>query len=157
MTISRHLKAITADPDTPPQLRQELEQLRKQTLLPAVEYVPTWVVMGTALALGMGTCIGYRRIVITIAEKIGKQHLTYAQGAVAESVAAITILLAAVTGMPVSTTHVLSSGVAGTMVANRSGVQRHTLIKILTAWVLTLPATICLAGILFVLGRLING
>jgi phosphate/sulfate permease len=157
MTISRHLKAITADPDTPPQLRQELEQLRKQTLLPAVEYVPTWVVMGTALALGMGTCIGYRRIVITIAEKIGKQHLTYAQGAAAESVAAITILLAAVTGMPVSTTHVLSSGVAGTMVANRSGVQRHTLIKILTAWVLTLPATICLAGILFVLGRLING
>jgi phosphate/sulfate permease len=157
LTISRHLKTLVADPNVSPELRQELEQIRKQKLLPAVEYVPVWVVMGTALALGIGTCIGYRRIVITVAEKIGKQHLAYAQGAAAESVAAATILLAALTGLPVSTTHVLSSGVAGTMVANRSGVQRQTVIKILSAWAFTLPATMGLAGLLFVTGRLITG
>src|SRR6185503_15319952 len=106
-------------------------KLRKQQFLPAVEYVPLWVVIGTALALGFGTTIGYKRIVKTVAEKIGKQHLTYAQGAAAETVAASTILFAAVTGLPVSTTHVLSSGVAGTMVANKSGVQGATVMKIL--------------------------
>jgi phosphate/sulfate permease len=123
----------------------------------AVEFVPLWVMIGTAVALGVGTTVGYKRIVITVAEKIGKTHLTYAQGAAAGTVAAGTILLAAVTGLPVSTTHVLSSGVAGTMVANRSGVQGGTVRKVALAWVLTLPACVVLAGVLFWVGRIIAG
>jgi phosphate/sulfate permease len=115
----------------------------------AIEFVPYWVVFGVALALGIGTGIGYKRIVVTVAEKIGKTHLTYAQGAAAELVAAATISLADVAHMPVSTTHVLSSGVAGTMVANGSGVRGDTLRKIGLAWVLTLPAAILLAACLF--------
>ncbi|MBA4066031.1 MAG: anion permease [Isosphaera sp.] len=123
----------------------------------AIEFVPLWVVVCTALALGVGTTVGYKRIVVTVAEKIGKTHLTYAQGAAAETVAAGTILVAAVTGLPVSTTHVLSSGVAGTMVANGSGVQGGTVRKILLAWALTLPACVLLAGGLFAVGRLVAG
>lgn len=119
----------------------------------AVEYVPLWVVVCTAIALGIGTTVGYQRIVVTVAEKIGKTHLTYAQGAIAEMVAAGTILLAAVGGAPVSTTHVLASGVAGTMVANGSGVQSSTLSKIGMAWVFTLPASMTLAGLLFLVGK----
>jgi phosphate/sulfate permease len=118
----------------------------------AVEFVPLWVVAGVALALGIGTTIGYKRIVVTVAEKIGRTHLTYAQGAAAELVAAGTILAADVLHMPVSTTHVLSSGVAGTMMANGSGVQGDTIQKIFLAWVLTLPAAMLLSGILFTLG-----
>ena len=121
----------------------------------AIEYVPTWVVVAVALALGVGTMIGYRRIVVTVAEKIGKAHLTYAQGAAAELVAALTIGLADVVRAPVSTTHVLSSGVAGTMWANRSGIQGETVRKIGLAWVLTLPAAILLSAALFVLGGLL--
>jgi phosphate/sulfate permease len=119
----------------------------------AIEFVPLWVVIGTALALGIGTTIGYKRIVVTVAEKIGKTHLTYGQGAAAETVAAATILLADVAHAPVSTTQVLSSGVAGTMAANGSGVQGSTCRKILLAWVFTLPCTILLAGGLFALSR----
>src|SRR5262249_12663677 len=100
----------------------------------AIEYVPTWVSVCVALALGIGTMIGYKRIVVTVAEKIGKTHLTYAQGAAAEVVAALTIGLADVAHMPVSTTHVLSSGVAGTMWANRSGLQVETIRKIGVVW-----------------------
>jgi phosphate/sulfate permease len=118
----------------------------------AIEYVPTWVVIGVALALGLGTTVGYKRIVVTVAEKIGKTHMTYAQGAAAELVAAVTIGLADVFHMPVSTTHVLSSGVAGTMWANRSGIQGATVRKIGLAWVLTLPAAIVLSATLFSLG-----
>jgi PiT family inorganic phosphate transporter len=149
------LKKAGADAKLPKELRDKLTKLRKEKFLPAVEYVPLWVVIGTALALGIGTTIGYKRIVVTVAEKIGKQHLTYAQGAAAEAVAASTILIAAVTGLPVSTTHVLNSGVAGTMVANRSGLQWKTVGKILSAWVFTLPSCILLAGTLFWIGRLI--
>ncbi len=118
----------------------------------AIEYVPMWVVFGVALALGLGTMIGYQRIVVTVAEKIGKTHMTYAQGAAAEVVAAVTIGLADVVHMPVSTTHVLSSGVAGTMWANRSGIQGDTVRKIGLAWVLTLPAAMVLAAVLFGVG-----
>jgi phosphate/sulfate permease len=118
----------------------------------AIEYVPTWVVVGVALALGIGTMIGYQRIVVTVAEKIGKSHLTYAQGAAAEVVAAVTIGLADVAHLPVSTTQVLSSGVAGTMWANRSGIQGETVRKIGLAWVLTLPASLALSAILFSVG-----
>lgn len=115
----------------------------------AIEYVPPWVIFGVALALGCGTTIGYKRIVVTVAEKIGKSHMTYAQGAAAETVAALTIGMADVIHMPVSTTHVLASGVAGTMWANRSGIQGATARKIGLAWVLTLPATILLSASIF--------
>jgi phosphate/sulfate permease len=111
------------------------------------------VVIATALALGVGTTIGYKRIVVTVAEKIGKSHLTYAQGASAELVAALTILLATITKAPVSTTQVLSSGIAGTMVANRSGIQSDTIRKIALAWLMTFPVTMILSGMLFLLGR----
>lgn len=113
-------------------------------------YVATWVKVAVALALGCGTMIGWKRIVVTVGEKIGKTHLTYAQGAAAELVAMTTIGLADIGGLPVSTTHVLSSGVAGTMVANKSGVQGKTVKNILWAWVLTLPVCIALSAGLFV-------
>jgi phosphate/sulfate permease len=155
--VGRKLKKVEADAELPQEFRESLQRRRKQQFLPAVEYVPLWVVIGTAFALGTGTMIGYKRIVKTVAEKIGKQHLSYAQGAAAESVAATTILVTAVTGLPVSTTHVLNSGVAGTMAANRSGLQWGTVVKILTAWLFTLPSCILLAGSLFWIGRLISG
>ena len=119
----------------------------------SIEYVPYWVVFMVALALGVGTTVGYKRIVVTVAEKIGKTHMTYAQGAAAEIVAAFTIGLADVAHLPVSTTHVLSSGVAGTMWANDSGIQPETVRKIGLAWILTLPAAILLAALLFTFGR----
>jgi phosphate/sulfate permease len=131
--------------------RQALAPQRRE-FAKAVEFVPFWVVLGVALALGIGTTIGYKRIVVTVAEKIGKAHLTYAQGAAAEMVAAATIGLADVFHLPVSTTHVLSSGVAGTMWANRSGVQMTTVKKIGLAWALTLPAAILLSAGLFTIG-----
>jgi len=115
----------------------------------ATKFIPLWVKVAVALALGMGTMIGWKRIVVTVGEKIGKDHLTYAQGASAELVAASTILLADRFGLPVSTTHVLSSGVAGTMVANGSGLQWSTLRSIAMAWVFTLPAAALLSGSLF--------
>jgi phosphate/sulfate permease len=120
-----------------------------QVLQHSIEYVPLWVVVGTALALGIGTTIGYQRIVVTIAEKIGKTHLTYAQGAAAETVAALTIMIADRFHLPVSTTHVLSSGVAGTMWSNNSGVQPQTVRRILLAWIFTLPAAMSIAAALF--------
>jgi PiT family inorganic phosphate transporter len=116
------------------------------------KYIPLWVKVMVALALGCGTMIGWKRIVVTVGEKIGKSHLTYAQGASAELVAASTIGLADFMGLPVSTTHVLSSGIAGTMAANRSGLQKETLISILMAWVLTLPVCIFLGATLFSAG-----
>ena len=155
--VAKELKKAEADDQLPAEFRGQLADLRKKKLLPAVEYVPVWVVVCTAFALGCGTMIGYKRIVKTVAEKIGKHHLTYAQGAAAETVAATTILLTAVTGLPVSTTHVLNSGVAGTMAANRSGLQWKTVTKIVAAWVITLPVCIVLAGCLFWIGRLISG
>lgn len=122
-----------------------------------VEYVPEWVKMGVALCLGLGTMVGWKRIVVTVGEKIGKTHLTYAQGASAELVAATTIGLADGFGMPVSTTHVLSSGVAGTMWANKSGIQAETVRDIALAWILTLPAVILLAGGLYWAATLVTG
>ncbi|MEO8205913.1 MAG: inorganic phosphate transporter [Chthoniobacterales bacterium] len=113
------------------------------------QYIPDWVKYAVALALGLGTMIGWKRIVVTVGEKIGKQHLSYAQGASAEMVAMATILIADHFGLPVSTTHVLSSGVAGTMVANHGGLQWNTLRNILLAWVLTLPVCIFLGAMFF--------
>ena len=123
--------------------------LYKGQLDTATKFIPTWVKVAVALALGMGTMIGWKRIVVTVGEKIGKTHLTYAQGMSAEIVAAVTIILADQYKMPVSTTHVLSSGVAGTMLANKSGLQWSTLRNIAMAWVLTLPVAALLSATLF--------
>src|SRR5271165_6120949 len=122
----------------------------------ATKFIPPWVKVAVALALGMGTMVGWKRIVITVGEKIGKDHLTYAQGASAELVAAVTIIAADQFHMPVSTTHVLSSGVAGTMLANGSGLQFSTIRNIALAWVFTLPAAALLAaGIFWVLRQFV--
>jgi PiT family inorganic phosphate transporter len=118
-------------------------------------FIPTWVKISVAIALGLGTMVGWKRIVVTVGEKIGKTHLTYAQGASAELVAAGTITLAEMYGLPVSTTHILSSGVAGTMAANGSGLQWSTIRSIASAWVLTLPAAIAISGTLYFLLRTI--
>jgi len=115
----------------------------------STRFIPLWVKVAVALALGLGTMIGWKRIVVTVGEKIGKNHLTYAQGAAAEITAMATIGAADAFGLPVSTTHVLSSGVAGTMAANRSGLQWATVRNLLMAWVLTLPAAMMLSGFLF--------
>ncbi len=115
----------------------------------STKFIPTWVKVAVALALGLGTMIGWKRIVVTVGEKIGKARMTYAQGASAQLVAMATILAAGTFGLPVSTTHVLSSSVAGTMAANRSGLQRATIRNITAAWVFTLPAAALLSGGLF--------
>jgi inorganic phosphate transporter, PiT family len=115
----------------------------------ATKFIPSWVKVAVALALGMGTMIGWKRIVVTVGEKIGKEHLTYGQGAAAEITAMFTIGAADWFGLPVSTTHVLSSGVAGTMMANKSGLQWGTLRNLAMAWILTLPVAMCLSGFLF--------
>jgi PiT family inorganic phosphate transporter len=116
-------------------------------------FIPLWVKVCVAIALGLGTMVGWRRIVVTVGERIGKQHLTYAQGASAEIVAAATIGAAELYGLPVSTTHILSSGVAGTMAANGSGLQWSTVKSIASAWILTLPAAMLIAGGLYVVLR----
>ena len=123
----------------------------KKSLDGATKFIPLWVKVAVAIALGLGTMIGWKRIVVTVGEKIGKSHLTYGQGAAAEVVAAGTIGAADMLGLPVSTTHVLSSGVAGTMAANGSGLQLATIRNIATAWVLTLPAAMMLSGGLYIL------
>lgn len=119
----------------------------------ATRFIPLWVKIAVAIALGLGTMVGWKRIVVTVGEKIGKSHLTYAQGASAELVAAGTIFAADIYGLPVSTTHVLSSGVAGTMAANKSGLQMSTVRNLLLAWVLTLPCAIILSGTLYAIFR----
>jgi len=115
----------------------------------ATKFIPTWVKVAVAIALGLGTMIGWKRIVVTVGEKIGKTHLTYAQGACAEITAAATIAAADMYGLPVSTTHVLSSGIAGTMSANGSGLQLSTVRNIALAWILTLPAAMVISGTLY--------
>ncbi len=125
----------------------------KSKLDKATRFIPSWVKVAVALALGLGTMVGWKRIVITVGEKIGKEHLTYAQGAAAGLVAMGTIFAADTFGLPVSTTHVLSSGVAGTMAANGSGLRFSTVRNIAAGWVLTLPAAALLSGLLFWLFR----
>jgi PiT family inorganic phosphate transporter len=121
----------------------------RSSLDTGTKFIPLWVKVSVAIALGLGTMIGWKRIVVTVGEKIGKSHLTYGQGASAEMIAAATIMAADMYGLPVSTTHVLSSGVAGTMSANGSGLQWSTVRSIALAWVLTLPAAILLAATLY--------
>jgi len=121
----------------------------KRLIDAATKFIPLWVKVVVAIALGLGTMVGWKRIVQTVGERIGKTHLTYAQGASAEVVAMATIGAADAFGLPVSTTHVLSSGVAGTMAANKSGLQMSTIRNIAMAWVLTLPAAMLLSGSLY--------
>ena len=123
----------------------------KKSLDSATKFIPLWVKIVVAIALGLGTMVGWKRIVVTVGEKIGKTHLTYAQGACAEITAAATIAAADGYGLPVSTTHVLSSGIAGTMAANGSGLQWATIRNIAAAWVLTLPAAMALSGTLYLI------
>jgi PiT family inorganic phosphate transporter len=130
----------------------KLKSLRT-SLDSSTRFIPIWVKVSVALALGLGTMVGWKRIVVTVGEKIGKTHLTYGQGASAEIVAMATIGLADAFGLPVSTTHVLSSGVAGTMLANGSGLQWSTIKNMAMAWVLTLPAAMVIAGSLYVILR----
>jgi inorganic phosphate transporter, PiT family len=122
----------------------------------ATKFIPDWVKVAVALALGLGTMVGWKRVVVTVGEKIGKDHLTYAQGATAGLVAMGTIFAADNFGLPVSTTHILSSGVAGTMVANGSGLHLSTVRNILAGWVFTLPAAALLSGLLYWLFRAIS-
>jgi PiT family inorganic phosphate transporter len=122
----------------------------------ATKFIPDWVKVAVALALGLGTMVGWKRVVVTVGEKIGKEHLTYAQGATAGLVAMGTIFAADNFGLPVSTTHILSSGIAGTMVANGSGLHLSTVRNILAGWIFTLPAAALLSGVLYWLFRAIS-
>jgi len=123
----------------------------RRALEKATLHIPLWVKIAVALALGLGTMIGWERIVVTVGEKIGKSHLSYAQGAAAEVSAMTTIFAGDALGLPLSTTHVLSSGIAGTMVANHSGLQTKTVQQVLLAWVLTVPVCVFLGALLFAL------
>jgi PiT family inorganic phosphate transporter len=138
----------SSTPAVSPDDQKAIDAYHKQ-LDEATKFIPTWVKVAVAVALGMGTMIGWKRIVVTVGEKIGKTHLTYGQGAAAEIIAASVIGAADGLGLPVSTTHVLSSGVAGTMAANGSGLQWGTIKNLAMAWVLTLPVSIMLSGGLF--------
>ena len=147
-SIAKLLKTkAVADPDASKTLGGY-----KKSLDHVTNFIPIWVKVAVALCLGFGTMIGWKRIVVTVGERIGKSHLTYGQGASAEIVAWGTIQMADVFGLPVSTTHILSSGVAGTMFANHSGLQAATLRNILLAWVLTLPVCVFLGSFLFAFG-----
>ncbi len=132
--------------------KKQIGEFKKQ-LDYSTKFIPLWVKVCVAIALGLGTMVGWKRIVVTVGEKIGKTHLTYGQGAAAELVAAATIGAADGLGLPVSTTHVLSSGVAGTMVANGSGMQWSTVRNLAMAWILTLPVAMLLSGTLFLIFR----
>ena len=116
-----------------------------------MHYAPYWVRGLSALCLGLGTMVGYKRVVRTLGERLGKQHMTPGQGASAELIGAGLIGIAGFTGLPVSTTHIITSGIAGTMVAGGQGVQRSMLTRIALAWVFTLPATMLISGGLFYL------
>jgi PiT family inorganic phosphate transporter len=145
-TLRRFMREPTV---TRPKSDNDILNVYRAELDGATRFIPTWVKVAVAFALGLGTMVGWKRIVRTVGEKIGKNHLTYAQGASAELVAAATIAAADVYGLPVSTTQVLSSGVAGSMAASRAGVQVATMRKMALAWILTLPAAIVLSGGLF--------
>ena len=157
--MNKFLKETTGDKPFFNEKDKEEIKATVKNMASYYEFAPFWVIFLISLALGIGTMIGWKRIVVTIGEKIGKSHLTYAQGATAEIIAAFTITLSTYFHAPVSTTHVLSSAVAGTMIAKdgTKNLQRSTLINILTAWVLTLPVTIVVSGGLYYLFSAIFG
>jgi len=144
LMISAHSPAFT--PAESAELKSYRGQLDKNT-----KFIPTWVKVAVALALGLGTMVGWKRIVVTVGERIGQEHMTYAQGAAAGLVTMATIFGADSFGLPVSTTHILSSGVAGTMAANGSGLRWSTVRAIAAGWMLTLPAAALLSGLLYCL------
>ncbi|MEO6190243.1 MAG: inorganic phosphate transporter [Saprospiraceae bacterium] len=156
--VAKDLQILVNEPnvftneDDPKYLKSIIKELKQYTT-----YIPFWTILAISISLGIGTMIGWKRIVVTIGEKIGKRNMTFAEGAAAEIVASSTIGLASGLGLPVSTTHVLSSGVAGAMVASKGikNLQASTVKSIVLAWVLTLPATILLSGGLYILFRLL--
>jgi PiT family inorganic phosphate transporter len=145
-TINRLQKSGDGNFDS--DTKANLKEFKKQ-IDDATKFIPLWVKVAVAIALGLGTMVGWKRIVVTVGEKIGKTHLSYAQGGAAEVVAMLTIGAADMYGLPVSTTHVLASGVAGTMAANGSGLQMSTLRNLAMAWVLTLPVAMMLSASLY--------
>lgn len=156
--LDKNVKALLSEPNivTDDNARNTLKK-ETRNLVVLTHYAPRWAVFLICIALGLGTMIGWKRIVVTIGEKIGKRHMTFAEGATAELVAASTIGLSSYFGLPVSTTHVLSSGIAGSMVASKGvkNLQGGTIANIALAWVLTLPASIILAGAFYLLFRAI--
>jgi PiT family inorganic phosphate transporter len=152
--LSESLAKLIKSKKLPAPLDADALTTYQKALKGVTQFIPAWVKVAIALALGLGTMIGWKRIVVTVGEKIGKAHLTYGQGAAAEIVAFGTIEAADLLGLPVSTTHILSSGIAGTMVANGSGVQGPTVRNIILAWVLTLPVCVLLGAALFGAGLL---
>lgn len=144
-------KVFTADDKDA--LNAEMKEIKSFT-----EYAPKWVLLLISLSLGIGTMVGWKRIVVTLGEKIGKTPLSYAQGATAQAIATATIGLSTFFALPVSTTHILSSGIAGTMVAKKKkNLRAKTIRNIAIAWIITLPVTIVLAGALFLLLRVLMG
>ncbi len=162
LAVAKKIDGITKDADlknVKPLSRGDLSLLKAniKKFKANTEYAPRWVILMVSLSLGLGTMIGWKRIVVTIGEKIGKTHLTYAQGASAELVAASTIAVSTAFGLPVSTTHVLSSGVAGAMVSGggRQNLRMGMVKNILMAWLITLPITIIMSGGMFLLLRML--
>jgi len=159
LLISRNTKTILDDGDatlnTEDKAFLKMQSASEAGIRRYTDYAPDWVILMISLSLGLGTMVGWKRIVVTIGEKIGKQHLTYAQGASAELVAASTIGVSSYLGLPVSTTHVLSSGIAGSMVASKGvkNLQAGTIRNIVIAWILTLPVTMVLSGTLYTFFR----
>jgi PiT family inorganic phosphate transporter len=145
----------SGNPSFTPQENASLKNY-KSKVDKATKFIPNWVKVAVALALGLGTMVGWKRVVVTVGEKIGNEHMTYAQGAAAGIVAMGTIFAADKFGLPVSTTHILSSGVAGTMVANGGGLRVSTVRNIAAGWVFTLPAAALLSGLLYWLFRSIS-
>ncbi len=148
--VLAQLKHVTENPAAGKADKAEAGRLRRSMGRP-VHYAPLWVRVLSALCLGAGTMIGYKRVVRTLGERLGKSHMTPGQGASAELVGSLLIGTAGFTGLPVSTTHIITSGIAGTMIAGGQGVQRGMLIRIGMAWLFTLPATILIAGAIFYL------
>lgn len=148
MCIADTATEVAKLPETSIQDARFLKTLSRD-LLNTVEYAPIWIIVAVALALSIGTMVGWKRVAVTIGEKIGKKGMTYAQGVSAQVTAAVSIGVASYTGMPVSTTQVLSSAVAGTMIVDGGGVQSKTVKNIALAWILTLPVSIALSGILY--------
>ncbi|OAT30102.1 low-affinity inorganic phosphate transporter [Proteus myxofaciens ATCC 19692] len=148
MCIADTATEVAKLPETSSQDARFLKTLSRD-LLNTVEYAPIWIIVSVALALSIGTMVGWKRVAVTIGEKIGKKGMTYAQGVSAQVTAAVSIGVASYTGMPVSTTQVLSSAVAGTMIVDGGGVQTKTVKNIALAWILTLPVSIALSGVLY--------
>lgn len=146
--VVSEMKYISERKEVPAAQRKEASQLRRSMSQP-VEYAPWWVRVLSAVCLGLGTMVGYRRVVRTLGERLGRQHMTPGQGACAELVGSALIGTAGFTGLPVSTTHIITSGIAGTMAASGQGVQGGMIARIVMTWLITLPVTIVLAGGLF--------